>query len=468
MDLEKQKRRQSLRVLISEGCMVVAVIITVLVLAFVVSGYWVNSDFEVERQGLLQVSSTPTGANIEIDGGGSSWFQRTNTSKMLSSGEHTVTLTKENYDSWTKTVTISEGLLYRIHYPYLFLKNREIEKVLDVPAITLATISPDKKTLLLINDTTSWSLINLDSDRLELKPLDIFEYFSSVSRAEGASVGLFTGEVLSFDWASDNSHLLLKTNSGIGIEWVILDVKNPKNSVNLTKTFGPTLSEVKILDNSANVLLAISNGNLHRIDVSGRSISAILVENVDAFDHYDNEIILSAKNNEGKNYLGLFRLGSDKIKEIKTLDSSVRPLISKFYEDKYITILDDKKVTIHKKDSEEEELLLAELSFTPEQARVGHEGEFITFSSGSSIATLDMESLKILEWNADGESYGWLNNDMIYSVKNGELVVYDYDGQNRRILSGNVSERFPIMITSDKWLYYFSDGELIREWLIPR
>ena len=57
MDREKTKRRQSLKVIISESIMVLAVIITVAVLAFVVSGYWVNSDFEVERQGMLQISS---------------------------------------------------------------------------------------------------------------------------------------------------------------------------------------------------------------------------------------------------------------------------------------------------------------------------------------------------------------------------------------------------------------------------
>ena len=122
MDFDKIKRRQSLKVIISEAIMVLAVIITVIVLAFVVSGYWLNSDFKIERQGLLQISSFPTGADVEIDGS-VSWLQKTNTSKVLSSGEHTVALSKENYDSWSKTINISEGLLYRINYPRLFLKN---------------------------------------------------------------------------------------------------------------------------------------------------------------------------------------------------------------------------------------------------------------------------------------------------------------------------------------------------------
>ena len=106
MNPEKARRRQSLKILISESIMVLAVVITVIILAFLVSGYWLNSDFKIERNGLLQVSSVPTGADVYIDGE-SAWLQRTNTSKILSSGEHSIKLTKDGYDTWSKTVNIS-------------------------------------------------------------------------------------------------------------------------------------------------------------------------------------------------------------------------------------------------------------------------------------------------------------------------------------------------------------------------
>ena len=109
MDIEKNKKKQSLKVIISEAIMVLAVVVTVAILALVVSGYWVNSDFKVEQNGMLQISSVPTGANVNIDGEASSWLQRTNTSKILSSGEHTVTLSKDGYDTWSKTINVPEG-----------------------------------------------------------------------------------------------------------------------------------------------------------------------------------------------------------------------------------------------------------------------------------------------------------------------------------------------------------------------
>ena len=49
----------------------------------------------------------------------------------------------------------------------------------------------------------------------------------------------------------------------------------------------------------------------------------------------------------------------------------------------------------------------------------------------------------------------------------GRLIAYDYDGLNRRELASGVSSKWPIIITNDKWLYYFGDKGLVREWLIP-
>lgn len=464
MNPEKTRRRQSLKILISEAIMVLAVILTVIILAFIVSGYWVNSDFKIERNGLLQISSIPTGADVSIDGE-SAWLQRTNTSKVLSSGEHTVTLTKEGYDSWSKTINISEGLLYRIHYPRLFPNNRSSENLLDITGTTISTISPDHNSLILINDTTKWSFINLDSDTIKPQLLDISKFFSSVSLAESAEVGLFTGKILDIHWDYNGNHALFKVQSDDHLEWVLLDVKNIADSVNLTREFGGNFTEIQILDNDSNNLLAIQNGNLHKINVSGKSLSAVLVENIINFDHYsNNEIIFSAINNTEKApyYIGLLKIGEDKIINVVETSTPAKVTLSKFYDDKYITILENNILSLYKK--EDFELLHTfELSFTPSTIEVGHDGEFITMTLDNQIATLDMEAMVITEWQTASNTFGWIDNDMLYSIDNSELIVYDFDGLNRRAIATNVSSHFPAAITNNKWLYYSSDNSLVRE-----
>jgi len=462
MDPEKRARRQSLRVIISETIMVLAVVVTVAVLALIVSGYWLNSDFKVERQGMLQIYSVPTGANVAVDGD-SPWFQRTNTSKVLSSGQHEIVLTKDGYDSWSKTIEISEGLLYRLHYPRLFLLNREKEAVYSTDTISFVTASPSRRLLLIADNTTAWTLINLDSDSPRATTLDISKYFSTISLASGATTGLFTGEIISAEWDNSNEHILFEVAGSTGVEWVLINIKNPASSINLTREFAADFNQIKIFDNSANSLLAIRNGNLHRIDVGARQISAILVEDVRDFDFYDSEIIYVTS-------AGIKMFGIGDSEDIPLVPASIaaQVLIGKFYDDKYIFVIDGGDITVYRKNNLEEEIMTATLSFVPENAKVGYDGSFVIMNSGANFATLDMETMSMREWTTDTTHYGWVSSYMIYSVYEGRLFVYDFDGLNRRELATNVSERFPVVITSDKWLYYFSDGTLMREWLIGR
>lgn len=455
--------------------MAVAVIVMVIILAFLVSGYWINSNFEVDRQGLLQLSSVPIGATVTIDGVEGSWLERTNMSKNLSSGEHTIMLTRDGYDSWTKTINISEGLLYRIHYPRLFLAERVKEKLLDTANFSSATISPDHSYLILINDTTEWTTVNLNDETLKPVKIDIKPYFNATASAAPADAtaekAIFPGTIESIHWDRDSTHALFKVKFGDTIEWVLLDVKNPKNSVNITREFGGNFSDIEILDNSSGNLLGIQNGNLHKIDLGARSISSVLVENVQDFDHFNqNEVIFSAKipnpaEGQPAYYVGTFKIGDSQIQHLLETATPAKVALSKFYEDKFITILENDTLTLYKKD-DFEKLTEFKLTFAPANLVVGHNGEFITMDALPQIATLDMESMAVVEWSIEGDDYGWIDNDMIYSVKDGELIVYDYDGLNRRVLAGNVSSRFPAAITDDKWLYYFSDGQLVREWLI--
>ena len=87
-------------------------------------------------------------------------------------------------------------------------------------------------------------------------------------------------------------------------------------------------------------------------------------------------------------------------------------------------------------------------------------------NSGTQIASLDMEANAVREWQAAGKSFAWFDFDMIYSVKDGELFVYDFDGLNERSLAKNVSDHFSVGVTDNKWLYYFSDDHLMREWIV--
>ncbi|MBQ3445495.1 PEGA domain-containing protein [Candidatus Saccharibacteria bacterium] len=478
MDYEKRAKRQSLRVIISESIMVLTVIVLVAVLAFVVSGYWVNSDFKVERQGMLQINSTPTGASVAVDGD-APWFQRTNTSKVLSSGEHHVVLTKDGYDSWAKTVNISEGLLYRLHYPRLFLANREKSTVYDATKARFATVSRDHKRMLIVGDTAEWTLLDLGSDDLNPKSLDVSKYFTSttISDSDNSATAepLFTGNIISAKWSGDNSHVLISADVDGSTEWVLLDIRDIKNSINLTREFAANFTDMRIFDNSASILLAIRSGNLHKIDVSSRQVSAVLVENVRHYDFYSQDVIYVSDS-----ALGILKNATDPVlltkftatTSSKAEDSSMEPTIaaaassraylSRFYEDKYITVITGNNITVYNYDSKNQ-VFVSDLSFVPEYVQLGSYGDYVFMNSGTAVATLDMESRALTYWSLDSTDYSWLESNLLYCTLNGVLSVYDYDGLNHRSLASGVSGDYPVTITDNKWLYYFSDGKLVRE-----
>lgn len=461
MDLEKRARRQSFRLIVSELIMVITVIITVAVLALVVSGYWLNANFEVERQGMLQINSVPTGASVAVDGD-SPWFQRTNTSKILSSGEHEVVLSKDGYDTWSKTINIREGLLYRLNYPYLFLKERTKEVVYDTVTATFATVSPNRKLLLLLNNTTTWTLIDLDNDRLKTSNLNISQVFSASDDLANNAPGLFTGKIITAEWDSASEHVLLQIDLNGAMQWILLDIKNINKSINLTREFATNFERISIFDYSSDNLLVLQDGNLRKIDVNSRQISAILAKDVADYDFYDSEIFFVDQDSAV-----LLKVGDDKTALVKPITTSAKVLIGKFYDSQYLYVIEDTHISIYRKNDLE---IVAEfdITFVPDFAKIGHDGEFVVMYSGDKVATIDMEAVQIREWTTASPDFGWLNQYMIYSVENGELSVYDFDGLNHRTLATNVSHRFPVTITSEKWLYYFSDNQLVREWLIAR
>ena len=469
MDLEKRARRQSRRVIISEIIMVITVILTVSVLAFVVSGYWLGSDFTIERQGMAQIYSVPTGADISIDGSSTSWLNRTNTSKTLSAGEHTITLTKDGYDSWSRTININEGLLYRLHYPRLFLKNRTHESAFESSA-NFATVSPDRNTMLLINNTTKWQLFNLDSESSKPTSLELSEILPFSSHSTDGSTGLFNGIIKSAEWAKDNEHVLLEIALDDTTNWLVLNIKNPAASLNLTKEFNLNLKNVEIYDNSASNLLCIADNSLRRIDVPNKQISAILVPEVNSYDHYEKEVIFSAVNTETDTspyYIGIIDLNNTEITKLKPTSSPAQVIITRFYDDKYIGIVENDTFSLYLKNDFIEKSVFP-LPFTPTKIKVGSEGDFIALSTGGRLAVLDMEAMKLDDWTTGTDTFGWLDGSMVYAVKDGNLNVYDFNGLNPRTLATNVSSRLPATITSDKYLYYFRDGSLIRDYLYER
>ena len=444
------------KVVFTELLMVFAVIALVVVLVLIVSGYWINQNFEVERSGLLQVSSLPSGANVVIDGEDGGFFQRTNTSKMLKSGEHEIVLKKAGYDTWTKHVNIKEGLLYRVHYVRLFLNERTAKLVGDYGKPVLTSVSPDYTQMLLVTDKNEWMLLDLNSEAVPATKLTVAKVLPKLKATN----------VQQIEWSKNGDVVLLKDAS----DWTLLTLHNIDKSVSFKELFGFSFDDVKFYDDSASVFVATSDGVLRKLDTNAQSVSKVLVENVSNFTVKNHHIIYVSRDADGT-FVG--SLSNDRNTEILNASGRVYAGLSKFYNDEYLTVVEDAKVTIYKGGFANSmrgaetfgESVTFEIGFVPTKIYAGHNGEFYVFENGNNLATLDMEASKIINFTTEAKPQ-WLDTDMLYVVNDGDLIVYDYDGLNRRVLAQNV-DNAAVTITEERWLYYFSDSKLMRENLLP-
>ena len=463
MDPEQVKKRQTLRVLFSEAMMVLSVVAIMTVLIMITSGYWINQNFEVERRGMLEVLSSPTGADIVVDGE-TAWMAKTNSSRILSKGEHTVSISKEGYGDWVKKVTIEEGLMYRLPYVRLFPNEPELEKVSEINA-RISSVSPDRSSMLLIDDSTTWKILHLNEDKVSTTDLDVAKVFDKIGGAE-AMAG-----IAGIDWSKDGNRILLKVVWNEKNEWLLLDLKDSEKSASITEAFGMNFDTVKFFDKTGDDLLVVDGGELRKLDVSEQSISKILASNVTNFNLYDESIVYVAN---GKVSV-LKKVDGEAIDLLDVQGDRIFAALTRSYRDNYLTVIEDGKLSLYKgqlprnkDDKSFEQIFSVEIGLMPERIKIGADGDFVIMSNGKNIVTLDMESENVSRFEVEDGKIGWLDDHLLYVVDNdGDMVVYDYDGLNRRELSKNASQRLSATVSEDeRWLYYFSDGWLVRESLI--
>lgn len=450
MDLEDKKRRQTLKVILVEMFMTVAVVVTVVILVLVASGYWINSDFKIQRSGLLKIDSEPTGATVMIDG---EEYPKTNFSKVISSEEHNVVLTKEGYDSWSKAIKVTEGLLYQLRYPRLFLQERVKEHVLDFENISFASVTPDRRMMFVIEKDSTWELVNLSDEKMSKKTIEPL-----IVTKEKPFI------VSKVEWSRNGRKMLLQGTLNNKNSWIYVDLDDNKNNFNITDKYAVDFEKVSFLNNS-NELLAYSNKDVFKIDLTNKTLSEPLIKNTSDYFAFLNDGIVFVAEKDGKNMINILR-GRENINLIN-LDEPARIAVTPFYNDKYLIVFTAKEITIYK--GERLEPVFREFAdINLDNLRIMDGEGYVVARDGNKINAIDMEAMQLSVWDAEVDRFGWLDNFLIYAVSDGALKVYDFDGQNGRELSKNVSSDFPVTITDNKWLYYFSENALMREWLIRK
>ncbi|MBR3135179.1 PEGA domain-containing protein [Candidatus Saccharibacteria bacterium] len=457
MDSEK-KRKQMMRVALTESIMVVAVVVIVALLMFMVMGYSLKTgdEWSVEQSGLVQLVSEPSGASIQIDG--EDIFPRTETSRMLSAGEHTVRLYRDGYTDWQKQINVRSGIFLRLKYPRLFKENRGAETAKTLEDIAWVKFSDNRRFMLYAkNDSKIWYFVDLNSN--DLKEVEI------------NTANLFDGTLNTLEWLSNNERVLVEVTKESTREWQIIDLKTPEKSVNLTEMFGMNFSDVEPLNEAGDRLWVVENGNLRQIYVSNKEASGVLASNVLSFANDKDEVVYVKKTADEKRIIETYRDGDNKpVKVMDVTDNSmvVKVAVEEYLGDTYLSLLLSQKFVGYKADDfpvvgqdfAMEKYLEQDLKSVPINFEASKNGQMVIMSNGKNMGVMDAETEQIYEYELPSDKYFWLDDYLIGTIVDGELIVYDFDGTNRRELV-KASSGYPALINGNgRYLYYFRvDGD---------
>ncbi len=454
MDREHKKRVETVKLLITETIMVLVIIVTAIVLTFVAMGYNLNKNGELGQSGLVQLRSFPSGASITIDG--DTILPKTTASRMLTAGEHTIKLSKDGYDTWEKTVTSESGRLLKLEYMRLYYKDRIAEEVKGYDenyAQFVATPNRDYAILVLKNSNV-WKYLDLRGDEAKETELDFTELLNGL-------------EVQEIKWNNDSDKLLVKALRKNENEWLLVNVRNPKESVNLSREFAMNFSEVRFMSENGDKLVVLENGNLRTVAMSGKTVSQVLASNIKKFSFVGDYIIYI----DSAQKIGI--VNGDKSVVIKEYDANslVNVALSDYIGDKYLTITDNDKMTIYKGElpgaertlTDMEVVLDTQIGFIPAELNIYGNNELIIARDGRKLAVYDSEARKLSQFELDSDYTFFIDGYNIGEIIDGQLFVMDFDGANKRHLTSANSSA--VITRNNKWLYYIKiDGDKAGLW----
>ena len=332
MDKKRQRRIQSIRLIITEAVMIVVTVIMVIILTFIAMGYKFNQDGELSQNGLVQISTTPSGATVILDG--ETLFARTDTSRSLSAGDHTIELSRAGYDSWRKTIEIRSGWLYKLDYPRLFKQERETTEVQKFEnGLEFLSMSPNRNSILYADeDSSTWHWLKVRSDDVQTVDISVAELFG-LATAENPFD--FPGVIRSIQWSDDGDRVLVDWVNGEVQNYVVVNLSRPENSLNLTTAFGMNFAKVLPASSSADRLMVLENGNLRTISTGNKEMSQILLSNIADFANYESEtLFVTLPNGEGVSTIGYYVEGNQTPITLQTVaGAGVDLAISKYLDD---------------------------------------------------------------------------------------------------------------------------------------
>lgn len=466
MEKERRKKLQTTKLIITEVFMLVMIVVLVVVLTFVVMGYQLKDDGTIERAGLVQIESIPSGATVEING--EIEAAKTNTSKMLPEGEYKISVSKEGYIGWEKKASVKSGLLTRLNYPRLIKEKRETSEVEELSGeVSFFSAALNRESILYgLKDSRVWHWMNIKGNDAQNKDINLEAILKKDDVVENVT------------WNNNNNTVLAKVKRDGGVVFIYVVLDKPENSLDLNKEFGLSVQNATFFNDSGLQLAVIEDGHLRIVTANNKQISKVIGENVESFYAYKSNVIFVSKDEDGFKYIKLYHDGDEEALTVKeSIADEIRVAISEYMGTSWMIYSEGNNLNIYKGElpsrlSVSEENYGMELykqrileAGTPKVILVGSRNQAIILSYGKKKSVLDIETGMFTDFELENEASFYVDDFLVGVIHEGKLVIRDFDGENKRVLGSNYVSG-AVIASNEKWLYYVSKNDGGKEMIV--
>jgi hypothetical protein len=467
---QPSKRKQFLKLITIYTGMSIAVVALVSVLVFFMLGYQFDrTDGKIEQGGLVQFDTRPSGADVTIDG--KTLGTRTASRKTLTTGQHFITMQRSGYGTWQKSVDVTAGSVLWLTYARLVPNELKPANVASFNTISSTSSSPDNKWMAIKDDpaTATIRLANLSSDKVEVTNIELPATTYTPPSADKTQS--FTLET----WNPSSRFILVKhTYDDTKVEWIVVDTQNVAATKNVTTLLGIAATKLVFSGNNANILYALVENNVRKIDLGATTLSGPLVTNVAEFALYDNTTIIYTTlldQTTKTRYAGYFDEGATKARILRSYsDDGQKPLhiaVGKYFDDYFFAIAYDQTVEIMKgalprSDTTNPVALTVDSTMNipggAQYLSIMTNGRFVVAQTPTAYMVNDLELKKITTTTPKGvttlqKELRWLDGYTIWNDQDGTLRTYEFDGANQHDIMP-VAPGFSVTYSpSAKYLY---------------
>jgi hypothetical protein len=420
------------RLLIVAGYTVLGslVVLGTIMLVFIGKGYIFDLESgSFQSGGLILLNSKP--ADVPIFVNGEDTKKRTAARLQMRADTYDVQLIKAGYRDWRKSLIVEPSQVTYSQYPMMIPDDIRADNLADLPAPKNFSQSPNKKWLAVISGS---EVKVLEAEKTQLKT--VYSLPAVLAAQQVSLSGLY--------WARDEEHLMLTLASPAGPNALVININNPSEVFDIGSLFGIKPDNLQFSPKDWQQLYWLSPEGLRRVNLSSRTVSAVLAEKVSHLS-VNKDLVVLVQNQASSQSVGF--LDGDQLKlVVDNLPPANRAAYHVNYDNRQWLVLHDqdaKSASLYPSD-DEPGLAIKPFNNIPVSGLViSPDHRFLVMQNGPNFATYDFEYERMSRFNLELPqitNLSWFDNFHLLGNSGGQTYLFEFDGGNLEPIAAGLAD----------------------------